>query len=33
MVTFLLFAVMVGVGAGFVVVRRKRKAHQAAGAN
>jgi LPXTG-motif cell wall-anchored protein len=26
MVTFLLFAVMVGIGAGFVVVRRKRKA-------
>lgn len=25
MVTFLLFAVMVGIGAGFVVVRRKRK--------
>jgi hypothetical protein len=32
MVTFLLFAVMVGVRAGFVVVRRKRKA-QASGAN
>jgi len=32
MVTFLLFAVMVGVGAGFVVVRRKRKT-QASGAN
>ena len=26
MVTFLLFAVMVGIGAGFVVVRSKRKA-------
>jgi F0F1-type ATP synthase assembly protein I len=26
MVTLLLFTVMVGIGAGFVVVRRKRKA-------
>ena len=26
MVTFLLFAVMVGIGGGFVMVRRKRKA-------
>lgn len=25
MATFILFAVMVGIGAGFVVVRRKRK--------
>jgi F0F1-type ATP synthase assembly protein I len=26
MVTLLLFATMIGIGAGFVVVRRKRKA-------
>lgn len=30
MVMFLLFTVMVGVGGGFVVVRRKRKAGAAA---
>jgi len=30
MVTALLFAVMIGVGTGFVVVRRKRKGQAAA---
>lgn len=30
MVTLLLFAAMVGIGGGFVVVRRKRKAGAAA---
>jgi hypothetical protein len=33
MATLLLFTVMVGVGAGFVVVRRKRKAGTSAAAS